>query len=116
MYENFNSFLQLAYFPPKVHSDLLVRYHRVLLVLFVCLFDFTLFGFWLSEATSVLVLCLYECLCISVCGMCICNFTLPPGWLIKPLKETSTSAHSHQRMQWALLSEMKAENIRSFLR
>ncbi|XP_040591202.1 N-acetylated-alpha-linked acidic dipeptidase 2 isoform X2 [Mesocricetus auratus] len=38
------------------------------------------------------------------------------GWFIKPLKETTTSAHYHQSMQWKLLSEMKAENIRSFLR
>nr|XP_042137997.1 N-acetylated-alpha-linked acidic dipeptidase 2 [Peromyscus maniculatus bairdii] len=38
------------------------------------------------------------------------------GWFIKPLKETTTSAGYHQNMQWKLLSEMKAENIRSFLR
>ncbi|CAH6777423.1 N-acetylated-alpha-linked acidic dipeptidase 2 [Phodopus roborovskii] len=38
------------------------------------------------------------------------------GWFIKPLKETTTSARYHQSMQWKILSEMKAENIRSFLR
>lgn len=38
------------------------------------------------------------------------------GWFIKPLKETTTLAGYHQNMQWKLLSEMKAENIRSFLR
>lgn len=38
------------------------------------------------------------------------------GWFIKPLKETTSSAGYHQSMQWKLLSEMKAENIRSFLR
>ncbi|KAH0516489.1 N-acetylated-alpha-linked acidic dipeptidase 2 [Microtus ochrogaster] len=54
-------------------------------------------------------------ICIAVAlASFLAGFTV--GWLIKPLKETSTSAGSHQRMQWTLLSEMKAENIRSFLR
>ncbi|XP_052609046.1 N-acetylated-alpha-linked acidic dipeptidase 2 isoform X1 [Peromyscus californicus insignis] len=43
----------------------------------------------------------------------LAGFTL--GWFIKPLKETTTSAGYHQNMQWKLISEMKAENIRSFL-
>ncbi|XP_055471663.1 N-acetylated-alpha-linked acidic dipeptidase 2 isoform X2 [Psammomys obesus] len=38
------------------------------------------------------------------------------GWFVKSLKETTSSAGYHQSMQWKLLSEMKAENIRSFLR
>ncbi|XP_041513515.1 N-acetylated-alpha-linked acidic dipeptidase 2 [Microtus oregoni] len=51
-------------------------------------------------------------ICIAVAlASFLAGFTM--GWLIKPLKETSGS---HQRLQWTLLSEMKAENIRSFLR
>ncbi|XP_063567394.1 N-acetylated-alpha-linked acidic dipeptidase 2 isoform X2 [Pongo abelii] len=38
------------------------------------------------------------------------------GWFIKPLKETTTSVRYHQSIRWELVSEMKAENIRSFLR
>ncbi|XP_066894396.1 N-acetylated-alpha-linked acidic dipeptidase 2 isoform X1 [Kogia breviceps] len=38
------------------------------------------------------------------------------GWLSKPLKETATSGDTHQNLRWKLLSEMKAENIKSFLR
>ncbi|XP_058162148.1 N-acetylated-alpha-linked acidic dipeptidase 2 isoform X2 [Dasypus novemcinctus] len=38
------------------------------------------------------------------------------GWFVKPLKETATSPRYHQSMRWKLLSEMKAENIRTFLR
>ncbi|XP_055139215.1 N-acetylated-alpha-linked acidic dipeptidase 2 isoform X1 [Symphalangus syndactylus] len=38
------------------------------------------------------------------------------GWFIKPLKETTTSVPYHQSIRWELLSEMKAENIKSFLR
>ncbi|KAM7338022.1 hypothetical protein ACRRTK_004141 [Alexandromys fortis] len=53
------------------------------------------------------------CIALALASF-LAGFTI--GWLIKPLKETSTSARSHQRMQWTLLSEMKAENIRSFLR
>ncbi|XP_036049104.1 N-acetylated-alpha-linked acidic dipeptidase 2 [Onychomys torridus] len=54
-------------------------------------------------------------ICVAVVlASFLAGFTL--GWFIKPLKETTTSAHYHQNMQWKLLSEMKAENIRSFLR
>uniref|UniRef100_F7DY16 N-acetylated alpha-linked acidic dipeptidase 2 n=1 Tax=Callithrix jacchus TaxID=9483 RepID=F7DY16_CALJA len=38
------------------------------------------------------------------------------GWFIKPLKETATSVRDHQSIRWELVSEMKAENIKSFLR
>uniref|UniRef100_A0A2I3GM43 N-acetylated-alpha-linked acidic dipeptidase 2 n=1 Tax=Nomascus leucogenys TaxID=61853 RepID=A0A2I3GM43_NOMLE len=38
------------------------------------------------------------------------------GWFIKPLKETTSSVRYHQSIRWELLSEMKAENIKSFLR
>ncbi|XP_032344255.1 uncharacterized protein LOC116666318 [Camelus ferus] len=38
------------------------------------------------------------------------------GWLTKPLKETATSVSPHQNVRGELLSEMKAENIKSFLR
>ncbi|XP_036866920.2 N-acetylated-alpha-linked acidic dipeptidase 2 isoform X6 [Manis javanica] len=38
------------------------------------------------------------------------------GWFIKPLKETATSLRNHQGLRWKLVSEMKAENIKSFLR
>nr|XP_012421898.1 PREDICTED: N-acetylated-alpha-linked acidic dipeptidase 2 isoform X2 [Odobenus rosmarus divergens] len=38
------------------------------------------------------------------------------GWFVKPLKETTTSPPYHQSIRWKLISEMKAENIKSFLR
>ncbi|XP_076969421.1 N-acetylated-alpha-linked acidic dipeptidase 2 isoform X5 [Tamandua tetradactyla] len=38
------------------------------------------------------------------------------GWFVKPLKETATSQRYHQSIRWKLVSEMKAENIKSFLR
>uniref|UniRef100_A0A8C8XMS3 N-acetylated-alpha-linked acidic dipeptidase 2 n=1 Tax=Panthera leo TaxID=9689 RepID=A0A8C8XMS3_PANLE len=38
------------------------------------------------------------------------------GWFIKPFKESTTSLGYHQSMRWNLVSEMKAENIKSFLR
>uniref|UniRef100_A0A2K5J0D5 PA domain-containing protein n=1 Tax=Colobus angolensis palliatus TaxID=336983 RepID=A0A2K5J0D5_COLAP len=38
------------------------------------------------------------------------------GWFIKPLKESTTSVRYHQSIRWELVSEMKAENIKSFLR
>ncbi|XP_020040135.1 N-acetylated-alpha-linked acidic dipeptidase 2 isoform X2 [Castor canadensis] len=38
------------------------------------------------------------------------------GWFTRPAKETTISARSLQSTQWKLLSEMKAENIKSFLR
>ncbi|OWK17235.1 hypothetical protein Celaphus_00013619, partial [Cervus elaphus hippelaphus] len=38
------------------------------------------------------------------------------GWLSKPLKDLGTSADSHQNLRWKLISEMKADNIKSFLR
>ncbi|KAL6091460.1 hypothetical protein STEG23_018295, partial [Scotinomys teguina] len=54
-------------------------------------------------------------ICIAVAlAFFLAGFTM--GWFIKPLKETTTSARYHQSMGWELLSEMKAENIRSFLR
>lgn len=57
---------------------------------------------------------------MSVCNMYICIYFPPcsplptPGWFIKPFKE-STSLGYHQSMRWNLVSEMKAENIKSFL-
>uniref|UniRef100_A0A2R9BZ85 N-acetylated-alpha-linked acidic dipeptidase 2 n=1 Tax=Pan paniscus TaxID=9597 RepID=A0A2R9BZ85_PANPA len=50
------------------------------------------------------------CICVHVCVF----FSL--GWFIKPLKETTTSVRYHQSIRWKLVSEMKAENIKSFLR
>ncbi|XP_069422526.1 N-acetylated-alpha-linked acidic dipeptidase 2 [Ovis canadensis] len=44
----------------------------------------------------------------------LAGFTV--GWLSKPLKDTATSADSHQNLRWKLISEMKADNIKSFLR
>ncbi|XP_071472699.1 N-acetylated-alpha-linked acidic dipeptidase 2 isoform X1 [Marmota flaviventris] len=38
------------------------------------------------------------------------------GWFFKPLKETICAPHHGQSIRGKLLSEMKAENIRSFLR
>ncbi|KAF3823805.1 hypothetical protein GH733_007273 [Mirounga leonina] len=38
------------------------------------------------------------------------------GWFVKPFKETTTSPPYHQSIRWKLISEMKAENIKSFLR
>uniref|UniRef100_A0A2K6Q269 N-acetylated-alpha-linked acidic dipeptidase 2 n=1 Tax=Rhinopithecus roxellana TaxID=61622 RepID=A0A2K6Q269_RHIRO len=38
------------------------------------------------------------------------------GWFIKPFKESTTSVRYHQSIRWELVSEMKAENIKSFLR
>uniref|UniRef100_A0A8I5ZMS5 N-acetylated alpha-linked acidic dipeptidase 2 n=1 Tax=Rattus norvegicus TaxID=10116 RepID=A0A8I5ZMS5_RAT len=54
-------------------------------------------------------------MCITaVLASFIMGFTV--GWFTKPLKETTTSSAYHQSIQQKLLSEMKAENIRSFLR
>nr|XP_045748663.1 N-acetylated-alpha-linked acidic dipeptidase 2 [Mirounga angustirostris] len=38
------------------------------------------------------------------------------GWFVKPFEETTTSPPYHQSIRWKLISEMKAENIKSFLR
>ncbi|XP_055137341.2 N-acetylated-alpha-linked acidic dipeptidase 2-like [Symphalangus syndactylus] len=38
------------------------------------------------------------------------------AWFIKPLKEITTCMRYHQSIRWELVSEMKAENIKSFLR
>uniref|UniRef100_A0A8C5KVG9 Glutamate carboxypeptidase 2 n=1 Tax=Jaculus jaculus TaxID=51337 RepID=A0A8C5KVG9_JACJA len=50
------------------------------------------------------------------CRCCLTEHWRHCSWFIKPLKETTTSSREHQSMQQKLLSEMKAENIRSFLR
>ncbi|KAM8817927.1 N-acetylated-alpha-linked acidic dipeptidase 2 isoform 2-T2 [Rhynchonycteris naso] len=38
------------------------------------------------------------------------------GWFIKPLGKSATTLRYHQSVRWNLVSEMKAENIKSFLR
>uniref|UniRef100_A0A8C3YD30 N-acetylated-alpha-linked acidic dipeptidase 2 n=1 Tax=Catagonus wagneri TaxID=51154 RepID=A0A8C3YD30_9CETA len=62
-----------------------------------------------SRTRQYLGLCLVAALASFLGG-----FTV--GWLSKPLKEAATSTDSHQNLRSQLLSEMKAENIKSFLR
>ncbi|XP_063112343.1 N-acetylated-alpha-linked acidic dipeptidase 2 isoform X2 [Cavia porcellus] len=38
------------------------------------------------------------------------------GWFVKSLKGTTTTERYHQSLRWKLVSEMKAENIKLFLR
>uniref|UniRef100_A0A8C0TAY5 N-acetylated alpha-linked acidic dipeptidase 2 n=1 Tax=Canis lupus familiaris TaxID=9615 RepID=A0A8C0TAY5_CANLF len=59
------------------------------------------------------------CLHLWMCGAAalasfLAGFTA--GWFSKPLRETTTSLRYHQSIRWKLVSEMKAENIKSFLR
>ncbi|XP_055272160.1 N-acetylated-alpha-linked acidic dipeptidase 2 isoform X1 [Moschus berezovskii] len=56
---------------------------------------------------------LWICLAAALASF-LAGFTV--GWLSKPLKDTATSADSHQNLRWKLISEMKADNIKSFLR
>ncbi|EPQ07184.1 N-acetylated-alpha-linked acidic dipeptidase 2 [Myotis brandtii] len=58
---------------------------------------------------------LYLCMCLAAAlASFLAGFMV--GWFIKPLKETTTTLRYHQSVRWNLISEMKAENIRSFLR
>uniref|UniRef100_A0A8C4M5F2 N-acetylated-alpha-linked acidic dipeptidase 2 n=1 Tax=Equus asinus TaxID=9793 RepID=A0A8C4M5F2_EQUAS len=56
---------------------------------------------------------LWMCLAAALASF-LAGFTV--GWFIKPIKETATSLRYHQSIRWKLVSEMKAENIKSFLR
>ncbi|XP_036114405.1 N-acetylated-alpha-linked acidic dipeptidase 2 isoform X2 [Molossus molossus] len=58
---------------------------------------------------------LYLCMCLAAA---LASFLagLMVGWFIKPLKGTVTTLRYHQSIRWNLVSEMKAENIKSFLR
>ncbi|XP_070313241.1 N-acetylated-alpha-linked acidic dipeptidase 2 isoform X1 [Odocoileus virginianus] len=56
---------------------------------------------------------LWICLAAALASF-LAGFTV--GWLSKPLKDPGTSADSHQNLRWKLISEMKADNIKSFLR
>ncbi|XP_006160400.1 N-acetylated-alpha-linked acidic dipeptidase 2 [Tupaia chinensis] len=62
-----------------------------------------------SRGRLYLWMCLAAALASFLAGFMV-------GWFIKPLKETATSVRYHQSTRWKLLSEMKAENIKSFLR
>uniref|UniRef100_A0A2K6EW63 Glutamate carboxypeptidase 2 n=1 Tax=Propithecus coquereli TaxID=379532 RepID=A0A2K6EW63_PROCO len=62
-----------------------------------------------SRARLYLWMCLAAALASFLVGFMV-------GWFIKPLKETATSVCYHQSIRWKLVSEMKAENIKSFLR
>ncbi|XP_039110157.1 N-acetylated-alpha-linked acidic dipeptidase 2 isoform X3 [Hyaena hyaena] len=64
-------------------------------------------------ATSRGRLYLWMCLA-AVLASFLAGFMV--GWFIKPFKETTTSLGYRQSMRWNLVSEMKAENIKSFLR
>ncbi|XP_016062294.1 PREDICTED: N-acetylated-alpha-linked acidic dipeptidase 2 [Miniopterus natalensis] len=58
---------------------------------------------------------LYLCMCLAAAlASFLAGFMV--GWFIKPLKETATTLRYHQSVRWNLVSEMKAENIKSFLR
>ncbi|XP_025783779.1 N-acetylated-alpha-linked acidic dipeptidase 2 isoform X2 [Puma concolor] len=61
-----------------------------------------------SRGRRYLWMCLAAVLASFLAGFMV-------GWFIKPFKE-STSLGYHQSMRWNLVSEMKAENIKSFLR
>ncbi|XP_039704277.1 N-acetylated-alpha-linked acidic dipeptidase 2 isoform X2 [Pteropus medius] len=62
-----------------------------------------------SKGRLYLWMCLAAALASFLAGFLV-------GWFIKPLKETTTSLRYHQSIRWNLVSEMKAENIKSFLR
>ncbi|XP_076969418.1 N-acetylated-alpha-linked acidic dipeptidase 2 isoform X2 [Tamandua tetradactyla] len=66
-----------------------------------------------AMATSKGRLYLWMCLA-AVLAFFLAGFMV--GWFVKPLKETATSQRYHQSIRWKLVSEMKAENIKSFLR
>ncbi|XP_057605280.1 N-acetylated-alpha-linked acidic dipeptidase 2 isoform X2 [Hippopotamus amphibius kiboko] len=58
---------------------------------------------------------LYFCLCLTAAlASFLGGFMV--GWLSKLLRETATSVDTHQNLRWKLVSEMKAENVKSFLR
>ncbi|XP_013367423.1 PREDICTED: N-acetylated-alpha-linked acidic dipeptidase 2 isoform X2 [Chinchilla lanigera] len=56
-----------------------------------------------------LAVCLVAALVSFLAGLLL-------GWLVKPHKETTTTERYHQSLRWKLVSEMKAENIKAFLR
>uniref|UniRef100_A0A3Q2HEZ4 N-acetylated alpha-linked acidic dipeptidase 2 n=1 Tax=Equus caballus TaxID=9796 RepID=A0A3Q2HEZ4_HORSE len=62
-----------------------------------------------SRGRLYLWMCLAAALASFLAGFMV-------GWFIKPIKETATSLRYHQSIRWKLVSEMKAENIKSFLR
>ncbi|XP_058519702.1 N-acetylated-alpha-linked acidic dipeptidase 2 [Ochotona princeps] len=62
-----------------------------------------------SRGRLYLSMCLAAALASFLAGFMV-------GWFIKPFKETTTSVRYHQSIRWKLLSEMKAENIKAFLR
>ncbi|XP_040833243.1 N-acetylated-alpha-linked acidic dipeptidase 2 isoform X3 [Ochotona curzoniae] len=58
---------------------------------------------------------LYLSMCLAVAlASFLAGFMV--GWFIKPFRETTTSVRYRQSLRWKLLSEMKAENIKAFLR
>ncbi|XP_054433408.1 N-acetylated-alpha-linked acidic dipeptidase 2 isoform X2 [Pteronotus mesoamericanus] len=62
-----------------------------------------------SRGRLYLWMCLAAALASFLAGFMV-------GWFIKPLKETATTLRYHQSIRQNLVSEMKAENIKSFLR
>ncbi|XP_055981096.1 N-acetylated-alpha-linked acidic dipeptidase 2 isoform X2 [Sorex fumeus] len=58
--------------------------------------------------------CLYLCLCTAMVLVSFLSGFLV-GWFTKPL-QTASLLHHHDSVRWKLVSEMKAENIKSFLR
>nr|XP_002708686.2 N-acetylated-alpha-linked acidic dipeptidase 2 isoform X1 [Oryctolagus cuniculus] len=62
-----------------------------------------------SRGRLYLWMCLAAALASFLAGFMV-------GWFIKPFKGTTTSVRYHQSIRWKLVSEMKAENIKSFLR
>ncbi|XP_021573647.1 N-acetylated-alpha-linked acidic dipeptidase 2 isoform X2 [Carlito syrichta] len=62
-----------------------------------------------SKGRQYLWMCLAAALACFLAGFMM-------GWFIKPVKETATSDRHHQSIRWKLVSEMNAENIKSFLR
>ncbi|KAM5224852.1 N-acetylated-alpha-linked acidic dipeptidase 2 isoform 1-T1 [Hipposideros larvatus] len=62
-----------------------------------------------SKGRLYLWMCLAAALASFLAGFMV-------GWFLKPLRETTTSLRYHQSIRWNLVSEMKAENIKSFLR
>ncbi|XP_012887551.1 PREDICTED: N-acetylated-alpha-linked acidic dipeptidase 2 isoform X2 [Dipodomys ordii] len=58
---------------------------------------------------------LYLWMCLTAAlAFFLAGFTV--GWFTKPVKKTTASARYHQSTKWKLLSEMKAQNIKAFLR
>uniref|UniRef100_A0A671FR77 N-acetylated-alpha-linked acidic dipeptidase 2 n=1 Tax=Rhinolophus ferrumequinum TaxID=59479 RepID=A0A671FR77_RHIFE len=62
-----------------------------------------------SKGHLYLWMCLAAALASFLAGFMV-------GWFLKPLKERTTSLRYHQSLRWNLVSEMKAENVKSFLR